>query len=382
MEDQNHIFSLLPEALVEEMLDKSEAVGKMLLTNLAEVNSKKQFFRDQLLEAKLLHRDSDLVFSPDPTTCAVDGSFVVEKLMGTDLVASAAVAIEGLIPPSENRYWERPYHKVFITPEMHHPETSVLIRGIMWEMEMELAAKAPHDIVFIDGSLTNPILNLNPAVNKLSEFKNSPLSKTLVEGFKNFLNSYKTILDSNRGDKLWVGVPKYTSKREIGSRPDFNWPSNYDDKAILTSILKSGEYTSPVKYDQPNEDWHLKMPYRDAELENLFEVILKALSRLHIIYYRPHIYTPALRIEVPQSVASNKYQLSLLLKAINFQCGTAGIMEPYPLYMADRMVKNLSNAIPAFRQTATKRMAESFKDDLSEIFFSMHSYRTESGRGN
>ena len=55
-------------------------------------------------------------------------------------------------------------------------------------------------------------------------------------------------------------------------------------------------------------------------------------------------------------------------------------MEPYPLFMADQMVKNLSKAIPSFRQTATRQMAEHYEDDLSEIFFNMTSYRTENGR--
>lgn len=380
MENQSPVFSLLPEALVEEMLAKSELVGEVLLKNLAEVNEKKETLRDQLISAKLLKRDADLVYSPIPTTCATDGSYVVERLMGTDLVACAAVAIEGITPPSESRFWERPYHKVFINPEKHNPETTTLIRGIMWEMEIELASRAPHDVVFVDGSLTNPIMNLNPAITKLSEFKNSILSKTLLENFLNFMIAYETILDAKRSDKLWVGVPKYTSKREIGGRPDFNWPSNYDDRAILTSILKSGEYTIPVKYEQPENDWHLRLPHKDNELERLLDNILAAITRLHIIYYKPHAFTPVLRIEVPQAITANEYQLSLLLKAINFQCSTAGIMEPYPLYMADRMVKSLSKAVPAFRQTATRRMAESFEDDVSEIFFNMHSYRTENGR--
>lgn len=378
MTDQEQPFSLLPEALVEELLDKSESVGKTLLRNLKEINSKKQSLRKQLLEANLLKREADLVYSPIPTTCAVDGSFAVEKLMGTDLVACAAVAIEGLVPPSETRHWERPHHKVFIHPEKHNPDTSMIIRGIMWEMEIELASKAPHDIVFIDGSLTNPIVNLNPAVNQLYGFKDSILGKTLIEQFKNFINSYKTILDSNRTDKLWVGLPKYTSKREIGNQ--FDWLQNYDDRAILTSILNSGEYTAPVPYEQPEEPWHLRLPYQDSELKTLLGNIFSALDRLHIIYYKPHSYTPVLRIEVPQSIISNQHQLSLLLKAINFQCGSASIIEPYPLYMADRMVKSLSRAIPAFRQTATKKMAESFEVDLSQVVFSMHSYRTEDGR--
>jgi len=123
----------------------------------------------------------------------------------------------------------------------------------------------------------------------------------------------------------------------------------------------------------------LKNHYKKEFSKKLKEII-NTISNLHVCYYKPHPYTPALRIEVPQSISSNKYLLSTLLHAINFQCGTPGILEPYPLFMSDRMVKNLSRAIPAFRQTATRQMAEQYKDDLSEIFFNMTSYRTENGR--
>jgi hypothetical protein len=152
--------------------------------------------------------------------------------------------------------------------------------------------------------------------------------------------AYETILDAKRSDKLWVGVPKYTSKREIGGRPDFNWPSNYDDRAILTSILKSGEYTIPVKYEQPENDWHLRLPHKDNELERLLDNILAAITRsissttnlMHslLFYALSPISNYAMNINY------------ITVESDQFQCSTAGIMEPYPLYMADRMVKSLA----------------------------------------
>jgi len=56
------------------------------------------------------------------------------------------------------------------------------------------------------------------------------------------------------------------------------------------------------------------------------------------------------------------------------------MMEPYPLYMADRMVKNLSRAIPTFRQVTSQRIAEIYQGDIDSVFLSLHGYRSESGR--
>jgi hypothetical protein len=48
--------------------------------------------------------------------------------------------------------------------------------------------------------------------------------------------------------------------------------------------------------------------------------------------------------------------------------------------MADRMAKSLGSTIPTFRQAATLQIAQSYQGDLSDVFFGMHGYRTESGR--
>ena len=374
---QKNPFSLLPEALVEEMLSKSQLVGKALLSNVQEVYTNKDSFRQKLAHTGLLRHISDLPHVTPPTTVGVDGAQIVDRLLATDLVACAAVAIEGLTPPAETRFWDKPYHKVYIHPQPHHNNTSSVIRGIMWELEIILAAGAPHDVIFMDGSITNPFLNLNAALNKIHDFPPSNLISELENNFPDFLKAYHTITTSTRTDKLWVGVPKYTSKREVGEKQD--WPKHYDDRAVLTSLLRPGEYTMPVPYGQPLEPWHINMKQlsnRTDEMEAMLDEIILKIGELHVCYFRPHPYTPALRLEVPKTLLTNKYQLSTLLHALSYQCGTPGIIEPYPLFMADRMVKNISTAVPAFRQTATMEMAHGFEADLAEIFFTMHAYRT------
>lgn len=244
------------------------------------------------------------------------------------------------------------------------------------EMELELAAKAPHDIVFLDGSFTTPLIFMNEATNKVSD--ETIIGKNLLEKFGDFLDSYKTVLEATRTDKLWVSMPKYTTRRELGKK--LSWPPHYDDRAILTTILAPGEFTTPIPLDQPLQPWHLRLPHADKELERLKNEALSGVERLYVIHYKPHNWTPALRIEIGASIATNNSRIALLLQGVKYQCGTPGIIEPYPLYIADRMVKHLERAIPAFRQTATRRMTELHQGDIGEIFFSMHGYRTESGR--
>jgi len=375
-------FAELPEALVEEMLSKSELVGDRLYESFKEIQNNKAKMRIQLQEQKILKHDVEFGYPGIPTTCGVDGSYAVERLLATDFAACAAVAIEGLTPPSEKRYWEKPHHRVFIHPEKHNPDTGTVIRGLMMEMELELAVKAPHDIVFLDGSLTTPLIYMNQAVNKVIEWENegnqTVVGKELKERLVQFLKDYKMILESSRTDKLWVSMPKYTTRRELGKM--LNWSSHYDDRAILTTILSPGEFTLPIPLEQPQQPWHLRLPFDNEEIEKLKDGVISVINRIYVIYYRPHNWTPAFRIEVSSSIATNNSRIAVLLQGLKYQSGTPGIMEPYPLYIADRMVKHLGAAIPAFRQTATKRMTELHQGDIGEIFFSMHGYRTESGR--
>jgi len=371
-------FAELPEALVEEMLSKSEMVGENLYSSFKEIQENKEKIRRQLQDENILKKDSEVGYPGIPTTCGVDGSYVVERLLATDFAACAAVAIEGLTPPSEKRHWEKPHHRVLIHPEKHDPDTGTVIRGIMMEMELELAAKAPHDVVFLDGSLTTPLIFMNQAINKVLESDETIIGKNLIEKFGDFLDSYKIVLEAARTDKLWVSMPKYTTRRELGKK--LSWPPHYDDRAILTTILSPDEFTTPIPLDQPLQQWHLGLPYDDKKLERLRSEVLSGIERLYVIHYKPHNWTPALRIEIASSIATNNSRIALLLQGIKYQCGTPGIIEPYPLYMADRMVKHLGSAIPAFRQTATRRMTELYQGDIGDIVFSMHGYRTESGR--
>ena len=96
-------FSDLPGALVEEVMQRTDEVGRTLLQSFEHVRSERANFRTTLQQSGRLGRDTDLEYPPIPSTCAIDGSYAVERLLTTDLAAAAAVAVEGLTPPSEKR---------------------------------------------------------------------------------------------------------------------------------------------------------------------------------------------------------------------------------------------------------------------------------------
>ncbi|MCL6430300.1 MAG: DNA double-strand break repair nuclease NurA [Anaerolineae bacterium] len=374
-------FGELPAALVDEILKHTQDLGQKLLGDFARVRAHRQEWRETLEQRGLLRRDAELPYVPIPTTCGIDGSYAVERLLASDLVVAAAVAVEGLTPPSETRYWPEPRHLVWVDAEAHDAETGMILRALMIGMELELASQAPHEVVFLDGSLTTPLIYLNQAFNKSSATRHLHTTVRFIERASKVLTAYSTILASARTDRCWLALPKYTTSREIGQQT--GWPDTYDDRGLLSFLLEPGEYTSPRQLQQPSEPWHLNLgplePGTREPASCTVQEIISSLAEIEVVYYRPYPWLPALRMEVSRAVAENQARLAAALHAVRHQCGTPAVMEPYPLYMADRMVKHLPKAIPTFRQVTSQYIAETYQGNISEVFLGLHSYRTESG---
>ena len=81
-----------------------------------------------------------------------------------------------------------------------------------------------------------------------------------------------------------------------------------------------------------------------------------------------------------RTVAENRARLATVIQALRFQCSAPGMLEPYPLYLADRMVKHLGRAVPALRQVTSQRLAVTYGGDIGDVFPNLHGYRTEGGR--
>jgi hypothetical protein len=370
-------FKDLPQALVAELLLKCKEIGSTLIQSFDQMGKFKDTIRKNLQDDGLLLTKASLPYQTIPTCCGVDGAYAVEKMLSSDIIAVAAVAIEGLTPPSENRFWEGPQHLSFVDSICH--EVNSLPRGIMMSMEMEIAYKAPHDIVMLDGSFTTPLIHMNQAINSYNAKQMNNLSEYVEKSFPKFFDEYLHIASNKRSDKAWIFLPKYTTKHELKTKYGSLWPFGYDDKAVLTQLLAPGELVGPVNIEHPDGNWHFSRTVGVSDNQKI-NSLYNALNEIAVFYYRPNLNTPAIRIEMCKMASGNINLISKMLQCLEFQCGAGGIIEPYPLYMADRMVKSLGMTMPTFRQAATLQIAQDYKGDLGDVFFGMHGYRTEMGR--
>ena len=370
-------FNELPEALVVDMLDQCGDIGLKLSKSFHDLYNIKKDIRKKLKERELLVKDSDIMLPPTyPTCCAVDGSFSIEKLLSTDIVAAASVAVEGLAPPTEVRHWPKPRHNSKILTIKHNNATNFITSAIMMCMELSLAVKAPHNVVFFDGSFVTPLVYINQALNTLYEAPEE-LKTDFIKRLKLALAAYIKIVLSKKTDQIFVAVPKYTTRQEI-THNILKLNSNYEDRGLLSFVLKPGEVVEPIPAEMGTQKWYIEKAPSNSE--PLIKNVIRYLNEICIFYYRPYDHIPALRLEVSASVANSRNRLSVLLESVKSQCSVPGLMEPFPLYLADRMVKHLRTALPAIRKTTTQEMSQNWEGKYSDLYFAMHGYRTTLGR--
>jgi hypothetical protein len=370
-------FNELPEALVVDMLDQCSDIGLKLSKSFHDLYNIKKDIRKILKEKGLLVKDSEIMLPPAyPTCCAVDGYFSIEKLLSTDIVAAASVAVEGLAPPTEVRYWPKPQHYSKILTVKHNSATSYITSAIMMCMELSLAVKAPHNVVFFDGSFATPLVYINQALNTLNEAPED-LKTDFNKRLKLALAAYIKVVLSKKTDQIFTAVPKYTTRQEVIHNV-LKLNSDYEDRGLLSFVLKPGEVVGPIPAEMGTHKWYIENAPPNSE--HLIKNVIQYLNEICIFYYRPYDHIPALRLEVSASVANSRNRLSVLLESVKSQCSVPGLMEPFPLYLADRMVKHLRTALPAIRKTTTQEMSQNWDGKYSDLYFAMHGYRTEWGK--
>ena len=373
----DHVLEL-PASLIEEALASSDSVGDDMLSAIGSVLERKEEIRGWLDSNDMIYTDDELEDVDTPTTCGVDGSYVLEHMLSASIVACAAVAVEGFTPPSERKHWPLK-HESFIETEGHSPNLGSVVRGLMKVMEVNLAATAPHDVVLSDGSVTSNIIHMNQAVSiaDSTEDTTNTVGKALLQKYPGFLRQFRTMLDSD-GDRIWASLPKFTTRSEMGCQFDENngWPQRQDDRSVMTAVLKPGEYTKPLSLTGKNDSWHLHRT-DDSDVSRLVDLCVKSMNNQMVFYYKPLDSAPALRAETGRWVKDER-RLAVLLCSLKFQCPSYTIMEPYPLYMADRMVRSLGGVIPILKQSALQKVATNMPANIKDILFSMRGYRTES----
>lgn len=153
MNDDKSPFLEIPASLVQQLLNDADQISDELSSTMLDIEEKKDEYRSQLINGRIIFDDSDIGTNRSYTTCGIDGACAIQSLVGIDLLVAGAVGVEG-ITQHDNAIWNDTNHYSYVNAERHDSENMNIARALMLEMELKLATKAPHDLILMDGSLT------------------------------------------------------------------------------------------------------------------------------------------------------------------------------------------------------------------------------------
>jgi len=369
-------FSDLPDALVRDLLAQAMPVAERASAHLNRLWQARGDIRRCIQSEGLIARKADLDVPREPSVVGIDGSYQVHRLTSLDLCAAAAVAVEGTSKEAR-RHWQEPYHRMWVNTFEHSKNATNTLRGLMISMELELAHEAPHDLVLLDGSFIVFVIYLNQG---LTSFREAPV--LLREEFQRrwsdqlVLDRCLALITSDRT----VAVPKYSGRNELGNLLMANELPETDGKTLATIILEPDEYIKPLPifhFDGEDTEYHLPEEYCSRERQHQMN---RSLENIRVVFYRPYGWAPAVRLEVPAPIAASRARLSMVLEGIKRQLFSPAVTEPYPLFLADRMVKSLSAGVQVIEQ-AVAQHAVGTSPNREAILLCLQNYRTEGGRG-
>ncbi len=394
-EEGNRNYAHLPEDLLAKILEHVpltvDKMNKMF-------NIQDEPLENGMAELKTSGKIIKLTGTDFSTSLvAVDGSFILERMTGTDLLLAVAVGVEGLTV-DESKDWGKDKNQYYQwqTVLSHNEANARLAQGVMFLMELSVLASSKHDIRIMDGTHFTPILKINSMLSAKDE---NTADKEYADALRDFLReTYKKIIPDIpdiinsvlNGDPNIIALVKYSSSRDIIDAYLKKHNITIDDRTFFSLKLQEDEYLTPFSVGQSSEerkkvwnDLHINCNLEIDEKIKLNEALKQAIeplttkgkkSKLYFTYYKPYADGIAYRIELKEAAALDKAILEKYLLSIKKQIVFPQIREPYPQYLVDIMAKGISTGMFAIQEAV--RLSPDLKIDKGK-FNLLFNYRTK-----
>jgi len=333
---------------------------------------------------------------------AVDGSNIVDRMTGTDILLSVAVGVEGL-SQDDTVAWgsDKSQYDQWQTVLPHGDANARLSQGIMFLMELSVLARSGHEIRIMDGNHFTAILKINSMLSAKEDNAGADYADALRDFLKQHYDKVipdiPSIISAALGNENILAMVKYSSSRDVISAYLDPKTIHIDDKTLFTLGLRGGEYLAPLSVGQSADErksiwdelhiWcNLDIPERDQLNEALEKAIAPIKTRtssadggthkqsdLFYTYFKPFEGGPAYRLEIKRGVAEDQARLERCLRSIKAQIVFPEIREPYPQFLADLMAKSVSGGLRSIKEAIRLSQDIKLDDDRINLLFD---YRT------
>ena len=393
MDSETKLYEL-PEALISKVLQSSkkqvEKLNHLYKNQLEPLKESMKRLREETYLIQSLNEGDHT-----DAVSAVDGGRIINKSKGMNALLAVAVGVEGFNCKA-GKDWKKQYDS-WIKVIPHNENSYRLCQGIMSVMELNVILDSPHDIKIMDGTHLTPLLSIDKLLNISKEKQSKEYTLGLNEFFKE--SNLSDIIGQFLTDKTIIAMPKYSSSRDI-IESDHWKRKNYfpkditiDDKFFFSWHLREGEYTKPLSIGQSEtgrKKWNnLDITCNMDEfkkwnkgLKEKLQLIKTQMSdpsskeaQLYFTYYKPYKDPFAYRIECKKDLVANPKEFENLLRSIKGQLCLPHIQEPYPQYLADKMVKSGSRVLRALQDAI--QLSKELDENLKNHFI-FESYRSDS----
>ncbi len=393
-------YAYLPDELLAKILDNVpvtvEKMNKMFDIQDEPIQAAIRELRDT---GKIAILKTD-IFSN--SLVAVDGSIIIEKMTGSDLLLAVAVGVEGLTEDTD-KGWEEGKNQYYQwqTALSHNEANARLGQGIMFLMELSVLAGASHEIRIMDGTHFTPLLKINSMLSanedentSAQEYANA-LREFLKETYEKIIPDIPEIIKAAFNDEKIIALAKYSSSRDVLDAFLAQHAVKVDDRTFFSLSLAEDEYLKPLPVGQSQDereriwdDLHIRCNLNIPEKNDLNEALKKAInplrtkdvftlkkkeSEIYFTYFKPYQDGPAYRIEMKKALALDQKRLETCLLSLKKQIVFPEIREPYPQFLVDLMAKSISGGMFAIQEAI--KLSEDLKIDKGK-FNLLFNYRT------
>ncbi len=363
------VFGDLPDALINELLTRAEEVGEKAHTHVETQVRKRPRLRQRALQLGLVKELPDLSHMPAESVSAVDGSLVSKRLASFDLNSAAALAVDGVGFDADIN---GPRYDIAVYPTKPLRYGREVTYALMFCMEYNIAMKETVDrgLVMLDGAFSTGLIAISKALISAQNHYD-PLYNDFFDRWTS--TTMRSVPEIMRSDQI-IALPKRSSVNEFVSQSCLFDGDELDTngRSTATLILDANEYSGPFGFDTRTPRTWPSDGFPDfwKEIRTLFE-------ELKVVYFKPHPWSHAYRIEMPRIIGDDEQRLHSVLDTVKRQCTNPAMMEPYPLYVADRFAKSLSKGADALLD-AVRRDVTANSEDPDLAYAMLNAYRTES----
>ena len=368
-EEKFQLIGELPQELTREVVNQVIRSAENATRISSNIIAHRERIRKRLQKQKMLNKYEQMYSVNVNRIVAVDGTYKVITTTMYDLIFVGAVAYSF----RENGF-DHEMHAIITPPSILSEKVA---RGLMMMLEFKMAANMlrEYEYIVLDGSYIANLTNISELTAARASNPDDPIWESdELMGLLKELRQRRYISRVLKIPKAIASPKKQTGKVFIRDYlEDLNLSAT--DAAVFSLVLEPKEW---VKIPWIGRKFLLASKFYNTDVTPIdadhIERFINSIG-LDIIYFKPHEWSKAYKIEIPGRVKNS--QLQKILDLVYAQVNNPLIEEMELQFLAHKICSQLAK-VALILFTSTKNvLQQKFARKWMNILFTATRYRSE-----